>query len=65
MSKRHQSSRRRSYGRRQHEVYEREARRLMPESPEAAADDFGPASTSDPFAFMDPRAPRLRFMLGE
>ena len=37
----------------------------MPETPEHGADDFGPASTSDPFAFMDPRAPRLRFMLGE
>ena len=65
MSKRHQSSRRRSYGRRQHEVHERESRRLMPEPPEQGADDFGPASTSDPFAFMDPRAPRLRFSLGE
>ena len=65
MSKRHQSSRRRSYGRRQHEVHERESRRLLPETPEHGVDDFGPASTSDPFAFMDPRAPRLRFMLGE
>ena len=65
MSKRHQSSRRRSYGRRQHEVHEREARRLMPEPQELGTDDFGAASTSDPFAFMDPRAPRLRFVLGE
>lgn len=65
MSKRHQSSRRRSYGRRQHEVHEREARQLMPEAPEHGAEDFGPASQSDPFAFMDPRAPRLRFVLGE
>jgi hypothetical protein len=65
VSKRHQSSRRRSYGRRQHEVYERQSRRHMPETPEQVSDDFGPASPSDPFAFMDPRAPRLRFMLGE
>ncbi len=65
MSKRHQASRRRSYGRRQHEVYEREVRRLMPEAPDAGIDDFGAASSTDPFAFMDPRAPRLRFMLGE
>ncbi len=66
MSKRHQSSRRRSYGRRQHEVHERESRRLMPETPESGTDDgFGAASQTDPFAFMDPRAPRLRFVMGE
>jgi hypothetical protein len=65
VSKRHQSSRRRSYGRRQHEVHERESRRLMPESPEAGTDDFNAASASDPFAFMDPRAQRLLFVLGE
>ena len=65
MSKRNQSSRRRSYGRRQHEVHERESRRLMPETQDFGADDFGAASSSDPFAFMDPRAPRLRFTFGE
>jgi hypothetical protein len=65
VSKRNQSSRRRSYGRRQHEVHERESRRLMPESREQGGDDFGAASTSDPLAFMDPRQPRLRFVLGE
>ena len=65
MSKRHQSSRRRSYGRRQHEVHEREARQHMPETVDHGADDFGVSSQSDPFAFMDPRAPRLRFVLGE
>jgi hypothetical protein len=37
----------------------------MPETQELGTDDFGAASTSDPFAFMDPRAPRLRFVLGE
>jgi hypothetical protein len=37
----------------------------MPEAPDHGADDFGVASQSDPFAFMDPRAPRLRFVLGE
>lgn len=65
MSKRHQSSRRRSYGRRQHEVHEREARRHFPEPPDLTSDDPLAASTSDPFAFMDPRAPRLRFAVGE
>lgn len=65
MSKRHQSSRRRSYGRRQHEVHERESRRLMPETSDFGAEEFGAASTTDPFAFMDPRTPRLRFLVGE
>ena len=65
MSKRHQSSRRRSYGRRQHEVYERETRRHFPEPPEIRAEDSGPGAPGDPFAFMDPRLPRLRFAVGE
>ena len=65
MSKRHQASRRRAYGRRQHEVREREARRHFPEPPEIGPDDLGSALSSDPFAFMDPRTPRLRFMLGD
>jgi hypothetical protein len=65
VSKRHQTSRRRSYGRRQHELHEREVRRHFPEPPELATDDAGATSSSDPFAFMDPRAPRLRFATGE
>ena len=65
MSKRHQSSRRRSYGRRQHELHEREARRHYPEQPDSGGDDNDVTSSSDPFAFMDPRAPRLRFLMGE
>jgi hypothetical protein len=65
VSKRHQSSRRRSYGRRQHEVYERETRRHFPEPPEIRADESGAAVPGDPFAFMDPRQPRLRYAVGE
>ncbi|HSL32201.1 MAG TPA: hypothetical protein VK871_01050 [Candidatus Limnocylindrales bacterium] len=65
MSKRHQSSRRRAYGRRQHELHEREARRHFPEPPETGSEDLGASSTADPFAFMDPRTPRLRFSMGE
>jgi hypothetical protein len=64
VGKRHQSSRRRAYGRRQHELHEREARRHFPEPPEIGPQDLG-ATSSDPFAFMDPRAPRLRFSMGE
>ena len=65
MSKRHQSSRRRTYGRRQHELHEREVRRHMPVAEEVDVDGLGGAAQADPFAFLDPRAPRLRFALGE
>ena len=65
MSKRHQSSRRRSYGRRQHEVHEREgARRYLP-TEELDNDAFGVSAQVDPLAFLDPRAPRIRFAIGE
>ena len=65
MSKRHQSSRRRSYGRRQHELHERGARRHVPEPAEWALDEPAATSSNDPFAFMDPRMPRLRYVLGD
>lgn len=66
MSKRHQSSRRRSYGRRQHEVHEREGNRHhQPTTEELELDAFGVSSQADPLAFLDPRAPRLRFAIGE
>ena len=66
MSKRHQSSRRKTYGRRQHEVRERHDR---PQQGEAFDFDWRlgsrPSAPADPFAFMDPRAPRMRFALGD
>ncbi|HET7473701.1 MAG TPA: hypothetical protein VFJ71_11295 [Candidatus Limnocylindrales bacterium] len=66
MSKRHQSSRRRSYGRRQHELHERDAyRRHAPLTADVDVDAWDGAAPSDPLAFLDPRAPRLRFALGE
>jgi hypothetical protein len=65
VSKRHQSSRRRSYGRRQHELHEREVRRHMPISEELELDGFGGSAQADPLAFLDPRSPRLRFALGD
>ncbi len=66
MSKRHQANRRRSYGRRQHELHERDVRRHFPEEAELPTDDAaGATSSSDPFAFMDPRAPRLHYALGD
>jgi hypothetical protein len=66
VSKRHQSSRRRTYGRRQHELHERQAvRRHQPSDDEMDLDGFGVSTRADPLAFLDPRAPRLRFALGE
>jgi hypothetical protein len=65
VSKRHQSSRRKTYGRRQHELTERRGRDLAPEPFEAALDDLGPTALADRFAFLDPRTPRLHFALGD
>ena len=65
MSKRHQSSRRKSYGRRQHEVRERHDRTPQHEIAESELDDRGAAAPVDPLAFMDPRTPRYHFALGD
>lgn len=61
MSKRHQNSRRRSYGRRQHEVQERHDRRLDRGRPEANWAEAADATQADPLAFLDPRTPHFRF----
>ncbi len=61
MSKRHQTSRRRTYGRRQHEVHERQERRIDRGRPEMSWAEAGDANQADPLSFMDPRTPRLRF----
>ena len=64
MSKRHQSSRRKTYGRRQHEVRERRTRDItLPMDDEL--DDSGVTGLSDRFSFLDPRSPSLRFALGD
>ncbi|MFL5778608.1 MAG: hypothetical protein ACJ761_06660 [Chloroflexota bacterium] len=65
MSKRHQASRRKAYGRRQHEVRERTDRQHTSPSVGLELDEWGPAGPTDPFAFVDPRSPRLRFVVGE
>ena len=66
VSKRHSASRRKTYGRRQHELHERQAARPPPVRPRR------PASTTsartgivDRLAFLDPRTPRLRFATGD
>jgi hypothetical protein len=51
MSKRHQASRRKSYGRRQHEVHERELRRRDHELLDARVDTFGVTGRAEAFGF--------------
>ncbi len=65
MSKRHQSNRRKSYGRRQHEVRERQDRTNQHDPAAFELDDWGSAAPADPLAFVDPRSPRFRFALGD
>ena len=65
MSKRHQHNRRKAYGRRQHELYERRQREHVPAPDEAGFDDLGPAGIADRLAFLDPRTPRLHYALGD
>jgi hypothetical protein len=65
MSKRHHSSRRRAYGRRQHELHERFDRRRSVESADIRHDDPDGVGPIDAFSFLDPRTPRLRFAVGD
>ncbi len=65
MSKRHTANRRKTYGRRQHEVRERQDRGRQAEGFEFELGEWGPASQADPFGFLDPRSPRIRFALGD
>lgn len=65
MSKRHQSSRRKSYGRRQHEVRQRHEQPTHHDAASFELDDWSAAAPSDPLTFLDPRAPRFRFVPGD
>ena len=65
MSKRHQSSRRKTYGRRQHEVRERHDRGQQVEGFEFELGAWGPVVQGDPLGFMDPRTPSIRFTLAD
>ena len=65
MSKRHNSNRRKNYGRRQHELHERHQREHQPERLDLAQDDLAPNGMADRFSFLDPRSPRLRYALGD
>lgn len=68
MSKRHQSSRRKSYGRRQHEVHERSHRRHVEDGLEFDLDPFmaDQPGTREAGLFDNTlRGPRMRFALGD
>ena len=60
MSK-HKSTRRRTYGRRQHELHERSDRRLERGRIDGDWADQLDSLEIDPLAFMDPRALRVRY----
>jgi hypothetical protein len=65
MSKRHHTSRRKAYGRRQHEVRERHDRTQHAEASAYEREDWGSGAPSDPLSFLDPRSPRFRFAIGD
>ena len=65
MSKRHQNNRRKAYGRRQHELYERRGRDDVPADLEAGFEDMGAGGIADRMAFNDPRTARLQYALGD
>ncbi|MEO6207139.1 MAG: hypothetical protein ABIP77_04215 [Candidatus Limnocylindrales bacterium] len=66
MSKRHQSSRRKTYGRRQHEVRERHDKTPQDESTgHFELDDWSTSTSADPVVFLDPTTPRYRYALGD
>ena len=65
MSKRNQNNRRKTYGRRQHELHERRQRDDAPAEYEAGTDDLGSTGIVDRLAFLDPRTPRLHYALGD
>ena len=65
MSKRHQSTRRRTYGRRQHELHERTERRHERGPVEVEFADGFDGLEIDPLAFVDPRTLRARYAFGD
>ena len=65
MSKRHQSSRRRSYGRRQHELRERTERGQPVRDDELGRDALEGEQDTYSFLDFDPAARRLSFALGD
>ncbi len=65
MSKRHQSSRRRSYGRRQHELRERTERGQLVHDDQLGREALEGEQDGYSFLDVDPAARRLSFALGD
>lgn len=65
MSKRHQSSRRRSYGRRQHELRERTERGQLVRDDEPGREAADSEHDGLSFLDFDPVARRMTFALGD
>jgi len=65
VSKRHHANRRKTYGRRQHELRERGQRDHQSEPPDHALDELAAGGIADRLAFLDPRTPSLRYALGD
>jgi hypothetical protein len=65
VSKRHQSNRRKSYGRRQHELAERRQNRDDPEVLDIEMGEALPARMSDRFVALDTGVPLLRYAMGD
>ena len=65
MSKRNQNNRRKTYGRRQHELHERRQRDAAPVEYETGLDDLGASGIADRFTFLDARTSRLHYALGD
>ena len=64
MSKRHAASRRRTYGRRQHELTERRGQQLAPEALDGTLEDLEANVVRDHLAGLDLAVSRLRFASG-
>jgi hypothetical protein len=65
VSKRHQANRRKSYGRRQHELAERRDRTNQPGTAELGFDELGSAVMVDRFGYLDSRSPGLVCAMGD
>lgn len=65
MSKRHQSNRRRSYGRRQHELRERTERGEPVRDDQLSRETVDPERDAFSFLDFDPAARRLTFATGD
>ncbi len=64
MSKRHAASRRRSYGRRQHEIAEHRDRNVAPERADVGPDELEFSLLADGIALGDLRGARVHYASG-